>query len=72
MTSVSAHGGLMHVVMNVESLTAKWITSLVSNSPKLITLYLRARNITLKKAVSVETFNVMLKEMFYQRRLYNY
>ena len=26
MTSVSAHGGLVHVVMNVESLTAKGIT----------------------------------------------
>ena len=70
MTSVSAHGGLVHVVMDVESLTAEGITSLVRNSPKLITSYLIVRNITLKETESVETFNIMLKEMFSQRRLF--
>ena len=39
MTSVSAHGGLVHVVMSVQSLTFEGIISLVRNSPKLITLY---------------------------------
>ena len=41
MTSVSAHGGLVHVAMEVRSLTADGITYLVSNSPKLTTLHLR-------------------------------
>ena len=40
MTSVSAHGGLVHVVMIVEHLTFKGVTSLVQNSPKLIKLHL--------------------------------
>ena len=39
MTSVSAHGGLVHVVMFARSLTVEGVTSLVRNSPKLITLY---------------------------------
>jgi len=38
LTSVSAHGGLVHVYMSVRSLTVEGVTSLVKNSPKLITL----------------------------------
>ena len=64
MTSVSAHGGLVHVVMDVQSLTTECIISLVRNSPKLITLYLRIRH------VSVNNFNVTLKQMFSKRKLF--
>ena len=35
MTSVSAHGGLVHVVLSVRSLTIEDIKSLLRNSPKL-------------------------------------
>jgi len=67
MISVSAHGGLVHVVMMVQSLTAKGITSLVRNSPKLITLYLSAKTI---HCLSVENFKTTLKKMFCKRRLF--
>ena len=69
MTSVSAHGGLVHVVMLVGSLTAEGITSLVRNSPNLITLNLRARTI-FHECVNVETFNAKIKRTFYRRRLF--
>ncbi|XP_065914895.1 uncharacterized protein [Dysidea avara] len=67
MASISAHGGLVHVVMNIRSMTAEGITSLVRNSPKLITLYLSAETI---HHVDVENFNVTLKKMFCNRRLF--
>jgi len=38
LTSVSAHGGLIHVTMSVRSLKNEGATCLVRNSPKLITL----------------------------------
>ena len=66
MTSVSAHGGLVHVVMDVRSLTAEGITSLVRNSPKLMTLWLYAARLT----VSMKNFNAKLKKMFSRRRLF--
>ena len=67
MTSVSAHGGLVHVAMIVQSSTAEGITSLVRNSPKLITLYVSAQTI---HRLSVENFNATLREMFCNRRLF--
>ena len=68
MTSVSAHGGLVHVVMNTRSLTAEGITSLVRNSPKLITLYLCAQ--TIHHVDVEENFNATLKKLFCNRRLF--
>ena len=38
MTSVSAHGGLVHVTLRVRSLTVKGLSLLMRNSPKLTTL----------------------------------
>jgi len=67
MTSVSAHGGLVHVVMIVRSSSAEGITFLVRNSRKLITLYVSAQTI---HRLSVENFNATLKEMFCNRRLF--
>jgi len=66
MTSVSAHGGLVHVIMSVRSLTAEGITSLVKNSPNLRTLYLCAK----VRHVDVESFNASLKKMFWNRKLF--
>jgi len=37
MSSVSAHGGLVHVVLNVRSITTLGINELVASSPKLLT-----------------------------------
>ena len=36
MSSLSAHGGLVHVVLCVRSVTSEGITVLVVNSPKLM------------------------------------
>ena len=63
MTSVSAHGGLVHVVMFVKSLTVEGITSLLRNSPKLITLYLYVSAMN----VNVLNFKATLKKMFWNR-----
>jgi len=65
MTSVSAHGGLVHVVMRVKSLTEKGVTFLVKNSLQLITLYLQVTFINMY----VEYFNATLRKMFWNRRL---
>ena len=39
MSTMSAHGGLVHVVLNVRSVSVEGITVLVTNSPKLITFH---------------------------------
>ena len=66
MTSVSAHGGLIHVVMDVRRLTFEGIISLVRNSLKLITLDLCVE----AKHLDVENFNASLKQMFWNRKLF--
>ena len=66
MTSVSTHGRLFHVVMFVKSLTAEGITSLLRNSPKLVTLYLYVSAMD----VSVLNFKATLKKTFWNRRLF--
>ena len=38
MDTVSAHGGLIHVAFFVRSMTSKGITTLIKNSPSLLTL----------------------------------
>ena len=39
MASISSHGGLVHVVMNVKLVTSEGITALVTNSPNLLTFH---------------------------------
>ena len=68
MTSVSAHGGLVHVAMRVRSLTVEGITSLVRNSPKLITLHWYIFDKVIR--ASVENYNATIKEMFWNRKLF--
>ena len=38
-TTISAHGGLVHVVLNVRSVTREGVAVLIWNSPKLITFH---------------------------------
>ena len=38
METVSAHGGLVHIIFDVNSVTVEGITSLVVNSPRLLTM----------------------------------
>ena len=69
MTSVSAHGGLVHIAMNIQSLTAEGITSLVRNSPKLLMLHLAVSAEAIHH-LDAENFNATLKRMFYKRKLF--
>ena len=39
MSSISAHGGLLHVVLYVRSVTSEGVTVLVVNSPNLLTFH---------------------------------
>ena len=39
MGSISAHGGLVHVVFNIRSITIEGIATLVANSPNLVTFH---------------------------------
>ena len=39
MSSISAHGGLVHVALNVRSVTSEGISVLVTNSPNLLTFH---------------------------------
>ena len=66
MTSVSAHGGLVHVVMSVHSLNVDGITSLVRNSTQLITLHLCAFLCTM----AYVDIDVLLKKKFWNRKLF--
>ena len=70
MTSVSAHGGLVHVVMMIRSLTLDGIISLVRNSPKLITLYFCICNDVTEGTGTLEKFNATLKDIFWNRKLF--
>jgi len=64
MTSVSAHGGLVHVVMMVRCVRVRGLTSLLRNSPKLITLYLHVSVLD----VDAEHANLLLNKLFWERR----
>ena len=44
MTVISAHGGLVHVVLSVRSVTSEGVAALVRNSPNLITLHIIVDN----------------------------
>ena len=39
MSTIPAHGGLVHAMLRVKSVTSEGVTALVRNSPKLMTLY---------------------------------
>ena len=40
MSTISAHGGLVHVVLCVKSVTSEGVTVLVRNSPNLLTFHI--------------------------------
>ena len=74
MTSVSAHGGLVHVVVSVRSLTFEGMISLVRNSPKLITLFVILSLYDVKDSspdmLDTLEINATLKRMFWHRKLF--
>ena len=44
-SGISAHGGLVHVVFNINSMTSRGITLLVLNSPNLLTFHIFLKHI---------------------------
>jgi len=69
MTSVSADGGLVHVVMRIESFLAEDMICLVKNSPNLMTLEIHTHIIRCKSIVGYENINVRLQEEVHSFRL---
>ena len=61
MTSVSAHGELLHVVMRVECFIAEDMEFLVRNSPKLMTLEIHTNIVRCRGSVDYENINDRLK-----------
>ena len=72
MSSVSTHGGLLHVYLFVQCLTIEGITSLVRNSPKLIKFYVLASVYDVDgRRMCLEGVNAKLKKMFSKRKLFH-
>ena len=66
MSAISAHGGLVHVVLDVRSVTSEGITALVMNSPNLLTFHIFV------EVVKHDQDNLLcvLKEKLYNRKLF--
>jgi len=64
--TLSAHGGLVHVSFYVNSVSVKGITSLVENSPKLLTCIITSRQLILDDQGTIEN----LKQKFRKRKLF--
>ena len=69
MSSVSAHGGLVHVIMRVRTLAVKSVTFLVRHSRKLLMLHSQILRLVMDM-VDVENFNVTLRKILWNRRLF--
>jgi len=76
MSSVSAHGGLVHVFLSVSSVSVVGISMLIENSPKLLTFYsaleIRHENseqqLTDKEFVE---FEWTLRQKYCNRKIFN-
>ena len=64
--TVSAHGGLVHVSFYVNSVSAKGITSLVENSPNLLTCIVVVQQFITDNQYTIES----LKHKFILRKLF--
>jgi len=62
--SISAHGGLVHVILDVNSVTGGGITALIKNSFNLLTFHIYV------KSIEGLDLQVTLKEMFHNRKLF--
>ena len=79
MESVSAHGGLVHVVLQVGSVTGDGVAALIGNSPKLMTCDIVACSITASdcKMISkngqlkLRDFKMTLKKRYSNRQLFS-
>ena len=75
MSSISAHGGLIHVVLCVKTVTSDGITVLVVNSPNLLTLHVSMYDGILddkERPIQPEESMVNLRQMFSHRKLFKF
>ena len=74
MTTISAHCGLVNVVLRVRSVTSEGVTVLVENSPKLLILHLsiydEIRSDKEERSISPGQFMANLKQIFSHRKLF--
>ena len=70
MDTVSAHGGLIHVVFLVHSMTVKGITTLINNSSNLLTVLFGFCERKRYKENYYETVSASLCKKFAHRKLF--
>jgi len=70
--SISAHGGLVHVVLSAYRLYDDGITALIENSPNMITchLYGRVRSSDDNFRMNIRDFTMTVKRKFRNRKLF--
>jgi len=73
MDTISAHHGLVHVVLRIHSVTTKGVIALISNSPKLMTFHIHAQSIISSEGVQFVNRDFMsaLKKKFPNRKLFS-
>ena len=75
MSSVSAHGGLVHVFLSVASVSVEGISVLIENSPKLMTfqsiLELCDEHDIKLTTIKFPWYESMLKQKFHDRKLFH-
>ena len=73
MESVSAHSGLVHVVLEVKSVTGDGVSALVRNSPDLMTCHLCAYPFYARPGVPLrlKQLEMTLRKTFYNRKLFS-
>ena len=70
MKTISFHGGLVHVVLCVFSVTCSGIITLITNSPKLITLHVTTQQSVYDEDGEEFSLEVTLSEKFPHRKLF--
>jgi len=68
---VSAHGGLVHVILSVNFVTQNGITALIENSPNLITCHIHVRTGTMWRILfNPKDFKSRLQRKYSHRKLF--
>ena len=74
MKMLSAHGGLVHVILSVKSVAVNGIISLIENSPRLLTLNIYADSYVFNPCISINPIEYLeesLAGMFSHKKLFN-
>jgi len=72
MKAVSAHGGLVHIILFVKTVAHAGIVSVIAASHKLLTLHIIAYSSILEDlTINLNDFKSQLKKRFSHRRLFN-